>query len=373
MRIAIAATLSGQFYFAQAAGTFLWVAVLGLLIGAALSLLYHQIHRRLLVGSSDAVVQTVLLGLLPFAAFAIAEEAGASGILAAVAAGITASRLSLLEQAHFSARIMTGVTWDVTSFCLNGIIFVLLGMQLPGIVGAGPDGIDLLTSSETREIAADVLILWVVLIGLRFLWVIAPVAIRRILRRPANSGGWRVILASSLAGVRGAVTLAGALSIPLHLPSGAPFPYRELAITIAVGIIIVSMLVAAVALPLLLRGVVDDHREKSAEETVRARRAAAEAAIAALSRSAGVHGMALSASYRLRLSEIERGETVAEDNAWRDVHQSALHAERRAVQTLRIQDEIDDITARQLLSELDFVEAALMQRPSRHPTLEADR
>ncbi|MEI9902434.1 MAG: cation:proton antiporter [Hyphomicrobium sp.] len=375
MRIAVAATLSGAFSLPHAVGDFLWVACIGIAIGIALAFAFHQIHRRLLIGASAATLQTVLIGLLPFAAFAAAEEMDASGILAAVAAGITASRLSLLEHAHFSARIMTGATWDVASFCLNGIIFVLLGLQLPGIVGAGPSGIDLVTSHERLAIADEILILAVLLIALRLLWVLTSHGMQRAFTEHRSGGGWRVIAASSIAGVRGAVTLAGALSIPLSMPDGTAFPFRDLAVTIAVGIILVSMLVASLGLPLLLRGVRDDHHKHAGEETKKARRTAIEAAISAISTEAhaGPRAAALAGAYRDRLATLEE-DGVAEDGIWRQLHRSALHAERRAIQDLRFRDVIDDNVARQLLSELDVAEAALMYRPLRariEPAVEA--
>jgi monovalent cation/hydrogen antiporter len=205
-----------------------------------------------LVRAGDATLQTVLVGLLPFAVFGLAEKIGVSGILAAVAAGMTASRLSLLERAHFSARIQTGITWDVVSFCLNGIIFLLLGLQLPGIIGSGPSGIDLLTSNDRLGITDEILALTAILIGLRLVWVLASLLLGRLAKRSEGAENWRVIAASSIAGVRGAVTLAGALSIPLFMPDGSPFPDRDLAITLAVGIILASMLIAAIGLPLLL-------------------------------------------------------------------------------------------------------------------------
>ena len=105
MRFAIAATLSGGFSFGMATGTFLAVAAGGLAVGCLVTFIYAHIHRRVLTKAADATLQTVLTGLLPFAAFAIAEELQVSGILAAVSAGMMASRLSLLERAHFSARI----------------------------------------------------------------------------------------------------------------------------------------------------------------------------------------------------------------------------------------------------------------------------
>jgi CPA1 family monovalent cation:H+ antiporter len=364
MRFAVAATLSGGFALGSATGTFLLVAAGGLAIGTALAFVYHQIHRRLLTGANEATLQTVLIGLLPFAAFGIAEELEVSGILAAVAAGMTASRLSLLEHAHYSARIKTGITWDVVSFCLNGIIFVLLGLQLPGIIGSGPSGIDLVTSNQRLAILDEVVVLTAILIGLRLIWVLASLLLARLTKQREGAESWRVIAASSIAGVRGAVTLAGALSIPLLMPDGSPFPFRDLSITLAVGVIICSMLIAAVGLPLLLR----DHPQADAEfnsEVRLARVAAVEAAIGAMSEAAGPREVALVAAYGERLAALRNDDVAADDASWRDLHRKALSSERKAVQSLRIDNRIDDTVARFLLSELDLLEAALMQRPLR--------
>jgi monovalent cation/hydrogen antiporter len=366
MRFAIAATLSGGFSFVDAVGTFLLVGLGGIAVGSVLTFIYSAIHRRLLTRAGDATLQTVLVGLLPFAAFGLAEEIGASGILAAVAAGMTASRLSLLERAHFSARIQTGITWDVVSFCLNGIIFVLLGLQLPGIFGSGPSGIDLFTSNDRFRIGDEILELTTILIGLRLVWVLASLSLGWLGKRREGPENWRVIAASSIAGVRGAVTLAGALSIPLLMPDGSPFPDRDLAITLAVGIILASMLIAAIGLPLLLRGVPAD-KEHAHAELKNARLAAVQSAMTAVDAggNAGPREAALLAVYQERFAALNNENSGGHDEAWRDLHRTALHAEREAVQSLRMKNEIDDVLARQLLHELDLLEAALHHRPFR--------
>jgi len=369
MRIAIAATVSGSFSLFAATSDFVWVGLAGSAIGGAIALVYHLIHRRFLRDASDATLQTVLIGLLPFAAFVAAEEVGASGIIAAVAAGIAASRLSLLEHAHVSARIMTGITWDVVSFCLNGIIFVLLGLQLPGIIGPDSTNAEALASLQRWEIGKEILEFTVLLIALRCLWIVVPLAVRWALGRGSHFGGWKTVAASSIAGVRGAVTLAGALSIPLQMPDGTPFPYRDFAITIAVGVILLSMLIAAVGLPFLLRGMNDDHVHIADLETLVARHRAIDAAIHAISSdaNAGPGHNSLIAGYFKRQSALRDEAVPTEDQNWKDLHVMALVAERGAIQKLRQGDEIDDTVARKLLHELDFLEAAIAQRSPAPP------
>lgn len=370
MRFAVAATLSGGFSPTRAAGAFVLIATGGLAIGWLLTLAYARLHHLLLVRAQDATVQTVLTGLLPYAAYGLAEQVGASGILAAVAAGIAASWVGLLEPAHFSARMQTGTTWGVVSFCLNGIVFVLLGLQLPGIIGSGPVGIDLLTSDRRLAVLGEIGLLTALLIVLRLLWVLASGLLGRTLRGNGDGGignDWRVIAASSLAGVRGAVTLAGVLSLPLLVPGGAPFPSRDLAITLATGVILCSMLIASIGLPLLLRHA--RHDDHTGRELRMGRIAAIDAAISAISTDRATPGpreTALIDTYRQRL-DVLRGQTepsdTVEDNAWRDLYQTALRAEREAVQELRTAGDINDIVARQLLGDIDVIEAALTRRP----------
>ncbi len=378
MRFALAATLNGNFSIAGAPSGFVLVACGGLAVGWLLTHIYALLHRRLLIAEHDAVLQTVLIGLLPFAAFAIAEELELSGILAAVAAGMAASRLSLLETAHFSARIQTGVTWSIVSYCLNGSIFVLLGLQLPEIIGAGPDGIDLLTNGARFSILGLIAGLTAFLIILRCLWVLSSACMGRLLRLHDQVQGWRVIAASSLAGVRGVVTLAGVLSFPLALPNGLPFPSRDLAITLATGVILLSMLIAAITLPLLLRGLpADEHGTEN--ETRKARIAATKAALESLmagERPIGRAEEVMIAFYRERLAhflDTQTDETIGDDEGLRELDRQALHAERQAIQQLRRSAEISDPLARKMLGELDVLEAASMHRPGRHGATRVDK
>lgn len=370
MRFALAAALTGNFSLFDVSAEFLIVGMGGLAIGGGLALAFHHAHRRLLTSANDATLQTVLMGLLPFAAFAMAEELEMSAILAAVAAGMMASRLSLVEQAHFSARIMTGATWNVASFCLNGTLFVLLGLQLPGIVGSGGPGIDLIASGGRVAVLDEMAVLTVLLIALRMFWVLGSLGVQRIRTPDRGPESWRVVAATSIAGVRGAVTLAAALSLPLLMQDGSPFPARDLVISLAVGVILLSMLIASIGLPLLLRGLPSEgHIAHS--ELQSARVAVAEAAIAAILASTapegGVREEALISAYRDRVASWRSEAAPADDAAWSHLNRTALHAERAAIQALRKRDEIDDSVARQLLSELDFVEAANFHRPHRLP------
>jgi CPA1 family monovalent cation:H+ antiporter len=174
--------------------------------------------------------------------------------------------------------------------------------------------------------------------------------------------------AAAIAGVRGAVTLAGVLTLPLALPNGASFPGRDLAITLATGVILASLLIASIGLRLLLRALPQD-ADPLEDELRLARVTAAAAAVDAIEAIPNLpdrRRQAVLAAYKRRLERLraEQGQDVEEtEHAWRDLHVTAANAERAAVQRLRDADKINDEVARRVLQELDLIEAAAMQRP----------
>ncbi|WP_229425101.1 hypothetical protein [Massilia sp. Se16.2.3] len=207
-----------------------------------------------------------------------------------MAAGVTMSYVELSGRALATTRVRRAVVWDTVQFALNGVMFVLLGEQLPEIVGRTLADSRLDTGATPLQLAGTALAIALALTLLRLVWV--WVSLRLTLRHARRQGqevykpGFRLVLATSLAGVRGAITMAGVLTLPLTLPGGAPFPGRDLAIFYASSVIILSLLAASVALPRLLRGleVPEESGEEAAED--HARHAAAVAAIAAVDKAA---------------------------------------------------------------------------------------
>jgi Na+/H+ antiporter len=375
LRFAVAATLTGVFSWQQAALQFVMIAAGGLAIGWGVTWLYAQVSRRAAPREEDATLNALLPLLLPFAAYWLAEHAGVSGVLAAVAAGIAANREGLMERAAYATRLHSSSMWQLIGYSFNGIIFVLLGSQLPAIVGPTPGGLDLATERAPLLVAGYIGALILLLIVLRLGWTLLSLWIERLTGRSDPFPGWRLVLVASLAGVRGAITLAGVLTIPLSLPSGAPFPSRDLAITLAVGVILGSLLIAAISLPLLLRHL--PPAEDPLDDELRiARIAAARAAIAAIEAQSGeqtgagdVERDSALDAYRRRLERLSAPVAakarVGAADTWRDLHATALQAERVAVRDLRVRNVIDDEVARRVLGELDVLEAASMQVPLR--------
>lgn len=189
----------------------------------------------------------------------------------------------LTGQALAITRVRRGAVWDTVQFSLNGIIFVLFGEQLPGIVSGAARVV-----TETGHMHPLWLVVYVIAINvalclLRFAWV--WVSLRFTLFRAARRGEeirkphWKLLLAATLAGARGAITLAGILTLPLVMNDGTPFPARDLAIFLAAGVIIVSLIVASVGLPLVMHHAVLPPEPDHHQEEDMARIAAAEAAI----------------------------------------------------------------------------------------------
>lgn len=379
-RFAVAAAVTGSFSLAQTALGFFWVALAGVAIGAGVAFLCGYALRWLArFGGEDTGVQILVSLLVPFAAYLAAEHLGGSGILAAATAGIATHYVNLHGAELSSTRMERRAVWNTVQAVMNGIIFVLLGEQLVNI-GTGELG-------EVRhsEVAGGgtlliyVAAITVALLVLRFFWVWVPLFFSRRLNRALDSRG-RLLLVSvvSVAGVRGAITLAGVLSLPLLMPDGSPFPARELAVVIAMGVILLSLLLASFTLPALVRRLpATPYLDETGDEPG-ARAAAAEAAIARLEAlgeeiDSGGGDTALQREaldylldrYRRRLSS---GDSAGDDRILalarteRYYRMEALAAERVRLFELRFEHRIDDELHRKLVLEVDLAEASLRSR-----------
>ncbi|MDX3886195.1 Na+/H+ antiporter [Edaphosphingomonas haloaromaticamans] len=290
MRFAVVATLTGTFSFVDASATFLWLACAGAAAGVAVAVLANAgkdwISRRY---GEEPGSQILISLLIPFTAYLLATQISASGILAAVAAGIAMNYEERTGNALPVTRIRRAAVWDAIQFAANGAIFVLLGYQLPAIVEGAEHVVREAGHQGGLWLPVYVLAINTVLLLLRAIWVwitlrlflFGPARAERKARKP----GWRLTMITALAGVRGALTLSGIMTLPLALADGTPFPARDLAIFLAAGVIIASLIVANLGLPALLRGLelppdISRHREEDA-----ARVAAAQAAIDAIERS----------------------------------------------------------------------------------------
>ncbi len=381
LRFAIAAALTGTFSPTAAATSFLWVAGGGLAIGVGVTLVVTRIKAWVSRRFGEEPGSQILVSLLiPFGCYLLAEHLEASGILAAVAAGITMTFAEISRQALATTRMRRHSVWDTIQFALNGIIFVLLGEQLPGILAGARATVLLTGHHDAGWLGLYVLAIVAGLALLRFGWVWVSLRLTLLRRQRTSeatlhSPSWRLVAAMSLAGVRGAITLAGVLTIPLTLTDGSPFPARDLAIFLAAGVIIVSLVLASIALPILLNGLTMPAEPSRQAEEDAARVAAAEAAIMAIERAqhalaerdghADVYaaaGTRVMDVYRERIESRSKGARVAaaarrQDQLERDFRLAGIKAERATVVAQVRERAIGSATAQKLMRELDLLEA----------------
>ncbi len=383
MRFAVAAALTGAFSLVEAAGTFLWLAAGGIAIGAAVTLgvtmTKNWISRRL---GEETGAQILISLLIPFAAYLLAEHLHCSGILAAVAAGITMSYVEQSGQALAITRVQRSAVWDMVQFAANGVIFVLLGEQLPSIIAGAARVVREAGHHEPIWLVVYVVAINVALAALRFIW--AWVSLRFTLYRAAQRGmpmerpSWRLVAVTALAGVRGAITLAGVLTLPIFMNDGSFFPARDLAIFLAAGVIIVSLVAASIGLPILLKGLQLPAEPTHQKAEDRARVAAAQAAIKAIEQAqhelgegrpdadlyteVGARVMDL---YRQRIDGHSR--TGADGDRFRtaekieqDLRLAALRAERVEFYRRGRSNLLSDEMVRKLVREIDLVEAKMI-------------
>ena len=382
MRIAVIAATTGAFSIGNAVGTFLWLALVGVAVGvaSAMAISYAKtaISRR---WGEDVGAQILVSLLIPFAAYLIAEELEASGILAAVAAGVTMSfteRGAIPGQSMAMTRIRRSVVWDTVQFVANGIIFVILGEQMPSILSRAAEVVRGTSRPEIWWLAVYVIAIVAALAALRFIWVWTSLKLtlyRRRNRQPPSRVGLRLTLVMSLAGVRGAITLAGILTLPFVLGDGSPMPSRNLAIFLAASVIIVSLLVATFALPRLLKGVELPPEPSHERDEDRGRVAAASAALRAVEDAS--HAMAegkanpdlysdiagrIMELYRQRIETRTRTDeddveaARLSDTIERQLRMAGLAAEREELGRLSRLRRLDEETARKLIREVDLQE-----------------
>src|SRR3981081_3554696 len=287
MRFALSATLTGRFSLLDSVGTFLWLAIGGIAIGASVTWIASVAKNWVSRHFGEETGSQILISLLmPFSAYLLAEHLHCSGILAAVAAGITMSYVEQGGQALPITRVRRSAVWDLVQFTASGIVFVLLGEQLPQFVAGAARVVREAGHREPIWLVVYVVAINLALAVLRFIWVWT--SLRFTLFRAALKGqnpyvpSWRLIAATSLAGRPGTTTRAGLLTLPLTMNDGSVFPARDLAIFLAAGVIIVSLVAASVSLPFLLKGLELPPEPSQQEEEDRARIAAAEAAIQAI-------------------------------------------------------------------------------------------
>jgi CPA1 family monovalent cation:H+ antiporter len=247
-RFALAAVLTGQFVFKEAATSFFLVIVMGTLIGLVIGLFFYAVHRWL---PTTASLDIVLSFVTPYCMYYAAERFHFSGVLAVVSGGLLLSNKRQTMLTHLS-RIQGANVWSTVGFVMNGLIFLLIGLQLPSIV-AQLDHISL------ESAIGYGLLIALVLIVTRLLCTFSASLFTRFMSRFITvadpNPGWRGPLILGWAGMRGVVSLAAALSIPVMTNAGQAFPQREVILFITFVVILVTLVLQGLTLPWVVRKV----------------------------------------------------------------------------------------------------------------------
>jgi CPA1 family monovalent cation:H+ antiporter len=365
-KVALAAAVGEGISWAGGLGEFALAAVGGIGVGLILMVPIHWLRRHL----REALLQNTLSLLIPFVAYAAAEEVGASGVLAVVVVGLFLGHRAW--QVDFATRLQEEAVWKMVAFVLESAVFALIGLQLPYVVeGLGPYGI-----GEAAGYAAGVFAFVVVV---RFVWVFPATFLPRWLsvriKEREPEVGWQAPVVVGWAGMRGVVSLAIAFSIPVVVNGGEPFPARNLVLFLTFTTVIGTLVVQGLTLPPLIRVLRLPGRDRYQETLVEAQ-AQSEASQAAEERLAVLlederNVLPGPLADRLRTVMERRRNAVWErlgavneltgetaDDTYRRLAREMIDTEREVFVRMRDARRIDDEMMRTLLRRLDLEEAA---------------
>jgi len=246
LSFALAAVKTGEFVLWKAVGDFFLVVIMGIITGLVIAHIVYAIHRFLPTTPS---IDTAISFIAPYLMYIVAEHFHYSGVLAVVAGGLFLSFRSH-EVFSYSSRMQTITVWGTVVFLLNGIVFILIGLQLPSVI----DGMWDYSLTDAIKYAV---IISLITIAVRLLWVFPGTYLPRILSRKIREReqrpSWKSVFIVGWSGMRGVVSLASALAIPLTLPGGEAFPHRNLILFITFIAILITLVIQGLSLPWLIK------------------------------------------------------------------------------------------------------------------------
>ncbi|HEU5263576.1 MAG TPA: Na+/H+ antiporter [Gaiellaceae bacterium] len=357
-RVAVAAVVAGSFSAYYAGGLFLVSVVGGIAVGLVVGWLVRQVRRRL-----DNPPAEITISLLTgYVAFIPAELMGVSAVLAAVTAGIYLG-WHTPELTTAQVRVQALAVWEIVQYLLNALLFVLIGLQLPVVMDALGD------YSAGTLLAYAALVSGTVIV-LRFAWVFAVLQAPKWIARRMSS--WRGAVFVSWAGMRGAVSLAAALALPLETEAGSAFPGRDLILFLTFSVILATLVGMGLTLPFVIRrlGFEDDGIEE--REDAKARIHAAQAALARLEELVGEEWVRddtaerLRGAYRFRTSRFvarlddgDDGSIESRSQDYQRLRRELLDAERDALVDLRRSGVISNDVWLRVARDLDLEDLRL--------------
>src|SRR5947209_7871348 len=363
-RFAVAAVVTGSFSLWQAGLQLVIVSLGGLVIGLLIAWPVAWLHRHL----DDAPIEITITLLTPYAAYLVADALQLSGVLAVLSAGLYLSRQS---SRFFSSntRLQANAVWNVLVFLLNGLVFLVIGLQLRIIL-------ETIAGYPLPALVWEALLISLAVIAVRIAWVFPAAYLPRLisprLRDRDPFPGWRQGAIVAWIGMRGGLSLAAALALPLSLTGGVPFPQRDLVIFFTFGVILVTLVGQGLRLVPIVRLLGLEPDSSLEREHAQAHLVEARAALSRLDELATEAWVPQDALTYLRSHYEKKLRTLTEaiDGAGNErfdghapaqqrLRQEVLTAERAAVIGLRNQGRIDDETLRLVERELDLEEQGL--------------
>jgi Na+/H+ antiporter len=365
-RFAIAAVLTGASSFSYSAASlqFLLIAAGGIATGVAIGWAAARFHCLV----DDPPIEITVSFLTPFVAYILAERLHVSGVMSVVSAGLYLGWRTP-QITNTSTRLQGGPFWEMIEFILNGFVFILIGLKLPDAVRA-------LRGESLRLLIGHAALISIAVILIRIAWVFPATYLPRLLfkkmcERDPNPP-WQHVTLVAWTGMRGVVSLASALAIPLTLSNGAPFPGRDLILFLTIAVILATLVLQGLSLPWLIRllGIKDD-RSTEREEHL-ARLEANRAALFHLTQVTESDPAKTDARDRLRVEyedrihQLEAYEPGAKDASWNtfskeyeNLSLDTLAAERAVILDLRNRSIINDEVLRRIQHDLDLAEARI--------------
>jgi monovalent cation/hydrogen antiporter len=370
-RFAVAAISTGVFSLPKATGTFTVIVVGEILFGAAVGWLSLRMRHR----ARDPQVEITLSLITPYIAYWIPEHFGGSGVIATVACGLYISWNGPLLIS--SATRLQGIFfWDLVIYLIEGMLFLMTGFQMRLLYEKSK-------TFPLDDILFAIALVAVIVIVARFAWVYPATYLPRLinprLRARDPMPSWRTVFVVAFTGVRGAVSLAAALALPFALPSGEDFPYRDLILFVAFGVIFITLVGLGLGLPPVVRwlGVAQEGRDEHIaehESEIAARREALDAALKSLDAITDDRELSDEVVKLLRARHETRANQLPDslDPDGHDVSATGtgltrelIAAERKFIHTLLRDGKITDETRRRIERDLDLEEASLSNREYR--------
>jgi len=363
-RFAVAAVVTGSFSLLDASWHFVVNVAGGVAVGVVIAYLIRRLRRIL----DNPPVEITIALLSGYFAYLPAQAIGVSGVLAAVTVGVYMG-WHTPELTTGQTRLQGQAVWEITLLLLNALLFALVGLQLPTIV-------DRLSGRSTAELVGYAALVSASVVGARIVWLFLTSYLPHLVsswireRDPVPSPGAKIVLGWS--GMRGAVSLAAALALPLSTDAGARFPERDLIVFLTFGVILATLVIQGLTLPGLIKVLALEDDGLADKEEAKARIHAAEAAMTRLEelldeewvredtaeRMRGLYGFRRD-RFRSRLDP--DGDGAFEDRSldYQRLRRELLDAERRAVVELRGSGRIDDEVMRRVVRDLDLEDARL--------------